>query len=72
MNGYSDDEWDYENEEPDYSFHFYLCKAPNGHLYVEEVTLVRYPHQDWGECETYSDLHKISKLDPEDKQKIIE
>lgn len=30
-------------------FSSHLCKAPNGHLYVEEVQGWKYSGQDWGE-----------------------
>jgi len=52
MSNYPDDEDDYDDydDEPsETSFDSFLCKAANGHLYVEEVHGWKYRWQDWGE-----------------------
>lgn len=51
MSDYYEDEY---YEEPEWeisetSFESFLCKAPNGHLFVEEVVGWKYWGQDWGE-----------------------
>lgn len=78
-NPYYDDEYydDDENlyDEPDAeSFDEYLCKAPNGHLYVEQVYGWKFPGQDWGETvgQWRTTRHNIRHWNEEFVQKCIE
>lgn len=66
---YDSDDWYDDNTE--YSYTEYLCRASNGHLYIERVTGVKPPRHDWGEGYFYSDNFRLSDLSDEWREACI-
>lgn len=75
--GYALDEYNIYDEEyiesqTERAHYTYIYKAPNGHLAVNQFSLVRYPWLDWGEALTKGDYWmRLGELTNEARANVL-
>lgn len=66
------DEWEDDEPEPEYTYGEYVARSYKGRLYIQCVTGIKYPYEDWGMADFQCENLSLNRLNEKARAYIVD